>query len=77
MSEKIAAATSTAGMQLNTGNNVEATWNIESGHLTLWLTSGPGGRGLVNQQACTNLNGVNYDDVQQYSTVGGLTQIMR
>ncbi len=77
MSEKIAAPTSTEGMQLASGNTIETAWNIQTGHLTAWITSGPGGRGLINQQACTNVDGVNYDDVQQYSTVGGLTQIMR
>lgn len=77
MSEKIAAPTSTEGMQFGTGNAIEASWNAQSGHMTVWITSGPGGRGLVNQKACTNVDGVNYDDVQQYSTVGGLTQIMR
>ncbi len=77
MTEKIAASAGPEGIQLNTGNNIETMWDTGSGHLTIWLTSGSGGRGLVNQQACRNLNGVNYDDVQQYSTVGGLTQIMR
>ena len=77
MSEKIAAPVGQQGIQFNTGNNVETVWDIRSGHLTNWLTSGSGAKGLVNQQACRNLNGVNYDDIQQYCTVGGLTQIMR
>jgi hypothetical protein len=77
MSEKIAASAGPEGMQLNTGNNIETIWDIQARHLTTWLTSGSGGKGLLNQQACRNLDGVNYDDPQQYSTVGGLTQIMR
>jgi hypothetical protein len=32
---------------------------------------------MVNNDQCRNLEGVNYDDIQQYSTPGGLTQIMR
>jgi len=77
MSEKIAAPVGSEGMQFNTGNNIETSWDIRAIHLSTWLTSGSSGRGLVNQQACRNLDGVNYDDIQQYSTVGGLTQIMR
>jgi len=44
--------------------------------LSSWITSGTGGKGIVNQEACRSLDGVNYYDMQ-YSTVGGLTQIMR
>lgn len=76
MAEEIAARVGSEGMQLNTGNEVQTYWDIQKGHLSSWITSGSGGKGIVNGEACRNLDGVNYYDMQ-YSSVGGLTQIMR
>ena len=76
MAEEIAAPVGAEGMQLNSGNEIQTYWDIQKGHLSSWITSGNSGKGIVNQQACYDLNGVNYQDMQ-YSTVSGLTQIMR
>jgi len=76
MAEEIAEPVGSEGIQLNSGNEVQTYWDIRAGHLSTYVTAGSSGKGLVNQGACRNLNGVNYDDMQ-YSTVGGLTQIMR
>ncbi len=77
MFEKLAAPVPREGMQLNSGNAIEAIWDVKKGHLTIFITNGPGGKGLVANEACRNVDGVNYDDVQRYSTVGGLPQVMR
>ncbi len=77
MVEHIAAAVPEEGMQLETGNSVQTMWNLQREHLTFFATAGPSRRGIVNNELCRNLNGVNYDDINHYSTVSGLTQTMR
>ena len=77
MFEKLAGPVPREGMQLNSGNAIEAIWDINKKHLTIFITNGPGGKGLVANEACRNVDGNNYDDVQRYSTVGGLPQVMR
>jgi hypothetical protein len=77
MSLKIAAPVQNAGIQYSNGNVIEAMWDIDKNHCTLFVTTMPGGTGIRNGKACRNVDGVNYDDINQYSTVGGLTQVMR
>jgi len=77
MTEKIAAPVQNAGVQYSNGNSIETMWDINRNHLSSFFTAQPGGIGMVNGAACRNVDGVNYDDIQAYSTVGGLTQIMR
>jgi Protein of unknown function (DUF1329) len=76
-SQKIAGEVPGEGMQFYTGNSVETMWDITRNHLTFFVTAGPGNKGLVTNEACRNVDGVNYDDVKRYSSVGGLTQVMR
>jgi len=52
-------------------------WDLRKGHMSQFISSGPGGYGLYNQSNCRNVDGVNYDDIDMYSTSGGLTQVMR
>jgi Protein of unknown function (DUF1329) len=74
---KVAAPVGGAGVQFATGNVIEVIWDVEKSHVTAFITAGPSGKELVNGDQCRNLDGVNYDDIQQYSTPGGLTQVMR
>jgi Protein of unknown function (DUF1329) len=76
-SQKVASRVPGEGMQFYTGNSVETMWDITRNHLTFFVTAGPGSKGLVANEACQNVDGVNYDDVKRYGTVGGLTQVMR
>jgi Protein of unknown function (DUF1329) len=77
MFEKLAAPVPREGIQVNGGNGIEAMWDMDKQHLTVFITNGPNGKGLVANEACRNVDGNNYDDVQRYSTVGGLPQVMR
>ncbi len=77
-SQKIATEVPGEGKQFFAGNAIETMWDISKNHLSFFVTAGPDGKGgLVANEACRNVDGVNYDDVKRYSTVGGLTQVMR
>ncbi len=77
-SQKIAAPIPGQGTQFYTGNSIETMWDITTDHLSFFATAGPDRKGgLVANEACSNVDGVDYDDVKRYSTVGGLTQVMR
>jgi hypothetical protein len=65
------------GVQLDSGNEIAAMWDLSKDHMSQFISSGPGGNGLYNQSNCRNVDGVNYDDIDMYSTSGGLTQVMR
>lgn len=77
MSEHVARPVPHEGVQYSNGNAIETMWDIDKMHLTGFVTAMPSGIGIVTGEQCRNLDGVNYDDVAQYSTVGGLTQVMR
>src|SRR5262249_7261252 len=77
MVNHIASEVPHQGMQFETGNTVQTMWNLQREHLTFFNTAGGSGKGIVNNELCRNLNGVDYDDVAHYSTVSGLTQTMR
>ncbi len=77
-SQKIASEVPGQGKQFYAGNSIETMWAITKDHLTCFVTAGPDRKGgLVANEACRNVDGVNYDDVKRYSTVGGLAQVMR
>jgi hypothetical protein len=65
------------GIQFNSGNAVEVMWDLAKHHLSAFITATPDGKSLVANEACRDVDGVNYDDVQRYCTPGGLTQVMR
>ncbi|MGH7905186.1 MAG: DUF1329 domain-containing protein [Candidatus Binataceae bacterium] len=77
MVNHIAAPVPGEGIQRETDNQVSTIWDNDKEHLSWWGTSGPDGRQLVNNQNCRNVDGINYDDIGRYSSVGGLTQVMR
>lgn len=77
MGLNIASPVPREGMQLNAGNGVQAIWNLDKGHLSVFMTTGLEGKGLVANDACRSVDGVNYDDVGRFCTAGGLTQVMR
>jgi hypothetical protein len=77
MDEHIATSVPNEGIQWETNNTIETVWDPERKHMSWWATTGPGGRGIFANEKCRNVDGENYDDVQRYSTVGGLTQVMR
>ena len=77
-SQKIAGPIPQEGMQFYSGNAFETIWDIAKDHLTFFSTAGPDSKGgLLANQACRNVDGVNYDDVKRYSSIGGLAQVMR
>lgn len=76
-SQKLAGEVPGEGMQFYAGNSIETMWDITKDHLTFFVTAGPDGKGLVANEECRNVDGVNYDDVKRYGSVGGLTQVMR
>jgi hypothetical protein len=77
-SQKSAGEVAGEGTQYYTGNAIETMWDITKDHLSFFVTAGPDGKGgLVANEACRNVDGVNYDDVKRYGSVGGLTQVMR
>jgi hypothetical protein len=77
-SQKIASDVPGEGTQFFTGNSIETMWDISKSHLSFFVTAGPDRKGaLVANEACRDVDGVNYDDVKRYSTIGGLTQVMR
>ena len=59
------------GVQVGTYSTVETMWDLNKQHLTTFITSGPEGIGTLANEACRSVNGVNYDDFERYSTVGG------
>ncbi len=77
MSSKIATPVPQEGLQLGTGNEIEVMWDVQKNHASLYLTAGPTGVGLVANDQCRNLNGVDYNDLKRYSTPAGLTEVMR
>ncbi|HUY19120.1 MAG TPA: DUF1329 domain-containing protein [Candidatus Binataceae bacterium] len=76
-SQKLAGEIPGEGTQFNTGNSIETMWDITKNHMSFFATAGPDGKALVANQACRNVDGVNYDDVKRYGSVGGLSQVMR
>jgi hypothetical protein len=77
-SQKIAGPVPQEGIQFYNGNSIETVWDITKNHLTFFVTAGPDGKGgLVTNEACRNVDGVNYDEVKRYGSIGGLTQVMR
>lgn len=74
---KVAGPVQDTGIQFSTGNAIEVVWDVEKDHVTAFITAGASGKALVSGDQCRDLEGVNYDDIQQYSTPGGLTQVMR
>jgi hypothetical protein len=77
MAERIARPVPKAGIQFNGGNAIEVMWDLDKHHLTAFITATPEGKSVVSNDACRNVDGVNYDDVQRFSTPGGLSQVMR
>jgi Protein of unknown function (DUF1329) len=77
MSERIAAPIPGEGIQYSSGNGIEAMWDLQKRHLSVFLTASPDGRQLVSNEKCRNVDGVNYDDINRYSMPSGLTQVMR
>ncbi len=77
MVNHIAAPVPNQGIQAETGNTMQTMWNLQRDHMTFFATAGGSRRGIIPNELCRNLNGVNYDDINHYSTVSGLTQTMR
>jgi Protein of unknown function (DUF1329) len=77
MADRIARPVPNEGIQYNGGNAIETMWDMDKHHLTAFVTATPEGKGVLSNDACRNVDGVNYDDVQRYSTPGGLSQVMR
>ncbi|MGH6681755.1 MAG: DUF1329 domain-containing protein, partial [Bradyrhizobium sp.] len=66
------------GIQLETGNFIEIWYDQQNDHMTLALSSDAQGRWDLANQACKNADGIDYyDNVKQYNTVAGLSQVMR
>ncbi|MGH7905218.1 MAG: DUF1329 domain-containing protein, partial [Candidatus Binataceae bacterium] len=77
MVNHLAQAVPQEGMQYETGNWIQTIWNFDADHLTSTVTADTAGGGERNNQDCRNVDGANYDNIERYSTVDGLTQVMR
>ena len=77
MVEHIATSVPNEGIQWETNNTIETVWDPDRRHMSWWATTGPGGRGILAKERCRNVDGEDYDDLQRYSSVSGLTQVMR
>lgn len=77
MSQRIARPVPHEGIQLDSGNAVEVMWDLDKHHLSAFITATPEGKSVVANEACRNVDGVNYDDVERFCTPAGLTQVMR
>ena len=75
--DHIASPVPHEGMQFETGNFINGIYDFQNSHLTVTTTSNPQGLWDQNNEDCRNYNGVNYDDVRKYSSVAGLSQVMR
>ena len=77
MSERLARPVPNEGIQFNGGNAIEVMWDLDKHHLTAFITATPEGKSVVSNDACRDVSGVNYDDIERFSTPGGLSQVMR
>jgi hypothetical protein len=77
MANRFATPVPREGLQLSNGNAIEIMWNLDTAHMSAFMTAGPDGRGQFSNEECRNLDGVNYDDIARYSMPSGLTQVMR
>jgi len=77
MTERLARPVPKEGFQYNNGNAMEVMWDLNKHHLTAFVTATPQGKSALSNEACRNVDGVNYDDVERFSTPGGLSQVMR
>ena len=77
MSERIAGLIPSQGIQFDRGNAIEVMWDLNKHHLSAFITATPDGKSVLANEACRNVDGVNYDDIERFCTPGGLTQVMR
>jgi hypothetical protein len=59
------------GMQLNTGDQFSVMYDLQNSHLSFYNS---GGR---TNEECKNYDGLDFTDLTRYSSVAGLSQIMR
>ena len=76
MSEQIAQPVPQEGIQFD-GNELETIWDLGKHHLSAFITASPDGKSVVANEACRDVDGVNYDDIERFCTPSGLSQVMR
>ncbi len=77
MSERIARPVPKEHIQFDSGNAIETMWDLDKHHLSAFITATPEGKSVVANDACRNVDGVNYDDIERFCTPAGLSQVMR
>jgi hypothetical protein len=65
------------GMQLYSGDFMVHMWDFQNMHLTLFTSADKDGNHQFGGDACRNYHGVNYDNIKLYSSVAGLSEILR
>ncbi len=65
------------GPQLYGGDYMVTATDWQNRHQTLFLSAGPSGRHAAGGIACRNYEGVNEDNIERYSSVTGLSEILR
>lgn len=60
-----------------TGNYIEAIWDIQNQHLTASLSAGHSGEWNLADFECENYDGTNFTNASRWNSVQGLSQIMR
>ena len=74
----IASPVPHVGMQLETGNFIELWYDQQNAHMTMATTSDPEGRWDLANEDCRNTNGIDYfDNIKEFNTVAGLSQVLR
>lgn len=74
----IASPVPHVGTQLETGNFIELWYDQQNAHMTMATTTDAEGRWDLANEDCRNTNGINYyDNVKEFNTVAGLSQVMR
>jgi hypothetical protein len=73
----IASPVPREGVQAETGNFIQLMYDQQNDHMTAAITADEHGQADVNNSACTNYDGINYTNVERYSSVAGLSEILR
>ncbi|SRR5579875_376270 len=65
------------GKQLYGGDYIVSGIDWQNFHMTLFVSADPSGRHAAAGDACRDYEGVNYDNIERYSSVAGLSEILR
>ena len=73
----IASPVPREGIQAETGNFIQAVYDQQNDHMSIAITADEHGQYDVNNSACKSYDGINYTNVELYSSVAGLSEVLR